>query len=226
MRSIPFERFNAFHQYFDGEGNGMWNVCAQCGGRCEIHKIGTIMPGEKEFMAAGLELSVSDLEAKYLDRLITPHGTVDVLKLKPGCPFLDANYHCTLAERKVKPVLCEIYPVVFEVVQVTNAEGIPTLDVHFDIDELDCPLMHQYYEWGGRKVENPRFAEYRHYFSTVGVERIRALDAPPEFYQIVEQYDSENYDYWALAKLRHVPVNQYDTFTLDEIMSCALGHDL
>jgi len=39
---------------------------------------------------------------------------VDVLKLKPGCPFLDASFRCTIKD--VKVVLCEVYPVVFDVV--------------------------------------------------------------------------------------------------------------
>jgi Fe-S-cluster containining protein len=226
IQSVPFERFEAFHNAFNGEGEGMWSVCAQCGGRCEIYKIGTLLPGEKEFMAAGLNMPIAELEAQYLDRLVTPRGTVDVLKLKPGCPFLDSNYHCTLAERKVKPVLCEIYPVVFEVEQIGGTDEQPELEVHFDIDELDCPLMQSQFERLGKMIANPHVAQYRHYFQQTGIELLKAMDVAPEFYWIVEQYDEGNFDYRALAKRRNVSVREYDTFTLDDLMACNLGHDL
>lgn len=224
MQAVSFEKFDAFHSHFNGEGNGMWQVCAQCGGRCEIYKIGTLLPGEKEYMAAGLNLSLAQLEAQYLDRLVTPRGTVDVLKLKPGCPFLDANYHCTLAEKRVKPVLCEIYPVVFSVEQIGGTQHAPQLEVTFDIDELDCPLMHRHYEWNGHQIDNPHYMNYRQYFKETGIELLQALDAPPEFYWIVAQYDEGNFDYRRLAQCRQKPVNEYDTFTLEDVLACDLGH--
>jgi hypothetical protein len=226
IQNLPPERFQAFHQSFNGEGNGIWDVCAQCGGRCEQHKIGTLMPGEKEYIATQLGISVADLEAKYLDRLVTPRGNVDVLKLMQGCPFLDACYHCTLADNLLKPVLCEVYPVVFEVDVVEDTEDAPEFDVRFLVDEIDCPLVHLTYQWGGRKIVNQRAEEYQKYFETVGIERLRKVGAPPAWYWIVALYDSENFDYRALERKRHVPVNQYDTFTLDELMSCRIGHNL
>ena len=202
----------------------MWDICAQCGGRCEQHKVGTLMPGEKAFIAAELGISVGTLEAAYLDRLVTPRGEVDVLKLKSGCPFLDACFHCTLADSKVKPVLCEIYPVVFEVSEPERAEDEP--QVTFLIDEIDCPLVHLAYQWNGRRVQNPRHREYRAYFESVGIERLRQMGAPVAWYSVVAQYDSDNFDYDALERKRHVSVTQYDTFTLDELMACRVGHDL
>src|SRR5258708_20449593 len=114
FEALPFERFKTFHESFNGEGNGMWDICAQCGGRCEIYKIGSLMPGEKEYIAAQLNISVAEMENKFLDRVETPVGAVDVLKLQPGCPFLDACFHCTLADVKVKPWLSEIYPLAFQ----------------------------------------------------------------------------------------------------------------
>ncbi len=223
---IPFERFEAFHQHFDGEGNGMWEICAKCGGKCEQHKIGTLMPGEKEYIAAKLQLPLADFEARYLDQLVTPRGQVDVLKLAPGCPFLDHCFHCTLADNQVKPVLCEIYPVVFEVHAVADGDSASRLEVEFEIDEIDCPLLHLTYAWSNRQIGNPRFQEYRDYFSTSGIERLRQVDAPAEWYWIASQYDSENFDYDALRRLRSVPVNHYGRFTLEQLMSCSLGHDL
>jgi Fe-S-cluster containining protein len=225
LQPVPFERFLAFHQSFNGEGNGMWNICAQCGGRCEQHKIGTLMPGEKEFIAAQLHLSVAALEAGYLDQLVTPRGTVDVLKLKAGCAFLDTCFHCTLADSQVKPVLCEAYPVVFEVEQIGGTDAAPELSVRFFADEVDCPLMHLNYRWGKHTVLNPRWQEYRAYFEKTAVERLRRVEAPAAWYWIVAQYDTENFDYHALERLRKAPINRYDSFTLDELMACRLGHD-
>jgi len=222
---VPFERFLAFHESFDGERNGMWNSCAQCGGRCEQYKIGTLLPGEKEFIATQVGISVTALEAGYLDRLVTPRGTVDVLKLAASCPFLDTCYHCTLAAHKVKPVLCEAYPVVFEVDQVGGTEQDPELEVRFLIDEIDCPLVHLTYQWGKRSVYTPQWKAYRDYFENTAVERLRQVRAPAAWYWIVAQYDAENFDQQALARVRKVPVNHYATFTLDEIMSCRVGQD-
>src|ERR1051326_8413619 len=215
IQPIPFERFQAFHQSFDGEDNGMWDICAQCGGRCEHYKIGTLMPGEKEYIAAQLGKSIATLEAEYLDRLVTPRGTVDVLKLKVGCLFLDTCFHCTLADHQVKPVLCEAYPAVFEVDQVGGTEAAPELEVRFVVDEIDCPLMHLTYSWRNHRVQNPRWQEHRAYFKTTALDRLRQVGAPAAWYWIVAQYDTENFDYHALQRLRKVPVDQYATITLD-----------
>jgi hypothetical protein len=157
---------------------------------------------------------------------------VDVLKLVPGCPFLDRCFHCTLADKQVKPVLCEIYPVVFEVrvvgedEQTADTGEAPTLEVEFLLDELDCPLLHAAYRWSSREIHNPRAQEYRDYFATMGIQRLRQVGAPAAWYWIVAQYDSENFDYAALKRLRKVPSTSYNTLTLDELMSCSLGHDL
>ncbi len=226
IQPVPVERFFGFHQSFDGEGNGMWDICAQCGGRCEQHKIGTLMPGEKDYIAAQLNLPLTDFEARYLDRLVTPRGTVDVLKLNPGCPFLDSCYHCTLADVQIKPVLCEIYPVVFEVDVVGGTEEAPQLEVRFLVDEIDCPLMHHTYQWASHRVHNPKWEEYRTYFQMKGTERLRKVGAPAAWYWIVAQYDNENFDYHALERLRKVSATQYGVFTLEDLMSCRISHNL
>ncbi len=226
IAKLPPDRFEAFHQSFNGERNGIWNVCEQCGGRCEQHKIGTLMPGQKEYIASQIGLPLATLEAKYLDRLVTPRGTVDVLKLRQGCPFLDSCFHCTLAYNLLKPVLCEVYPVVFEVERLGGSEGYPELEVQFMVDEIDCPLMHAVYSWRKHKVVNSRWQEYRKHFETAGIERLRKVGVPAPWYWIVAQYDCENFDYAALECKRKASVNEYDTFTLDELLSCSIGHDL
>src|SRR5688572_26956483 len=105
---IPIEKFAIFHQEFKGD---TWDICERCGGKCEINKIGSLMPGEAEYIAGTLSCSVEDFRTMYLDGIVTPHGTVDVLKLKPGCPFLSPDFRCTIKD--VKVVLCDVYPVVF-----------------------------------------------------------------------------------------------------------------
>lgn len=225
FQPVPAERFQAFHEAFNGEGNGIWGVCAQCGGRCEIHKIGTLMPGEKEFIASYLGLPVPQFEAKYLDRLVTPRGIVDVLKLVNGCPFLSSSYHCMLADKMLKPVLCEVYPVVFEV-EASDNSAEANLAVKFLVDEIDCPLMHATFHWRGRNIQNPRWQQHRHYFETTGIELLSQVQAPASWYRAVAQYDSENFDYKALERIRQLPADQYATFTLDDLMSCSVGHDL
>lgn len=220
--SIPAERFARFHQVFNGEGNGMWRVCEQCGGRCEQHKIGSLMPGEKEYIASSMGLPVGEFQDRYLDLIVTSRGTVDVLKLKPGCPFLDRQFHCTLADVSLKPVLCEIYPVVFEVDMLSSSTSESEWRVRFEVDEVDCPLMHLYYEWNEHKVHNPRWQEYRRFFEEFGINCLQEVGAPAEWYWIVAQYDSENFDYTSLLNLRRVPVAQCAELTLEEVMSCRL----
>ncbi|HVO43647.1 MAG TPA: hypothetical protein VMT34_13535 [Aggregatilineales bacterium] len=177
-------------------------------------------------MAAKLNWPIDVLENRYLDRLVTPVGAVDVLKIKPGCNFLDACYHCTMADHHVKPVLCDIYPVVVEVARIGGTDEAPEFEVRYAVDELDCPLMHSTYTWRGRTIRNPRYRDYRAYFEKTGMELLSKLEVSVDFYRILEQYDAENYDYPMLLARRHVPVDRYDTFTLDELMACTLGHDL
>ncbi len=223
---VPPAHFAAFHQAFNGEDKGAWEVCTQCGGRCELHKIGSLMPGEKEFIAGKLSLAVDTFAAHYLDQIVTQYGVVDVLKLKPGCPFLDDCFHCTLAHGLVKPVLCEIYPVVFEVRERVLADGTPAPFIEFSIDTIDCPMMHLDFTWGGRRVQNPQWTAHRSHFQTRGVELLQAVAAPVNWYQAVAEFDSENFDYQQLERVRGVPTNQCATLTLDQLMSCRIGHDL
>lgn len=184
------------------------------------------MPGEKEYMASELGISVDELQDKYLDLLVTPRGVTDVLKLTPGCPFLDSCYHCTAADKMAKPVLCEVYPVVFEVMIVDRTTGGKELDVQFEVDQIDCPLMHLTYKWGKHRVSNSQWTKHRQHFETNGVKALRDVGAPAEWYWIVAQYDAENFDYDALKKIRRVPENRYASVTLDELLSCRVGPDL
>src|ERR1044071_433371 len=112
---LPAYHFAAFHRAFQGDTLETFRVCSKCGGACEFNKIGTLMPGEREYMAAIAGLSVDEFTAKYLDFLLMEDGTeLDVLRLINGCPFLDrGTFECNCREYKV--ILCEIYPIDFQI---------------------------------------------------------------------------------------------------------------
>ena len=185
------DRFIDFHKEFKGDGR-WWQVCAECGGECENHKIGSLMPGEKEYIARTLDLSPEVFHDRYLDCVITPLGGIEVLKLKPGCPFLDSDYHCII--RSTKIVLCDVYPIAFE---VTNNI------VQFHLD-LDCPLS--------------RDKEVERYFKQVGIPALERLQAPVEWYRAVALFDSFNIDY-EIIKSSRKDVSRSEFFTLEQILA-------
>src|SRR5262249_50145738 len=82
--------FADFHSSFRGDTKEIFSVCAKCGGACEFNKIGTLMPGEREYMAATAKVSVAEFSARFLDTIVMEDGMeLDVLRLINGCPFLD-----------------------------------------------------------------------------------------------------------------------------------------
>ncbi len=187
---IPANRFQKFHETFQVD---TWDSCALCGGQCEINKIGSLMPGEPEFIAKHLGMDVGKFRDLYLDAIITPYGTVDVLKLKPGCPFLSCDFRCTITD--VKVVLCEVYPIVFE---VTGNE------VDFMLDDW-CPIVRL----------RPQIAAL---FAERGFPAIRALDAPLDWYRAVATYDSFCIDYDKLYVSR-AATPDYTALPLSQIMA-------
>lgn len=185
---LPPEKFETFHREFKGD---TWDICERCGGKCEINKIGSLMPGEAEYIAQTRGETVEEFRAQYLDGVVTPYGTVDVLKLKPGCPFLSADFRCTIKD--VKVVLCDVYPVVFEVKNEV---------VNFELDEW-CPIV--------RHVP-----ELANIFETTAIPALKNLDAPADWYRAVEMYDYLCVDYDKLyAKRASQP--GYAVLTLDQI---------
>lgn len=190
---IAREGFEEFHREFHGD---TWDVCARCGGKCEIHKIGSLMPGEAEYIAGKLAMGIAEFRDRYLDGIVTPLGIVDVLKLKPGCPFLSADYRCTIPD--VKVVLCDVYPIVFEV-----GEN----DVEFLVDKW-CPIT--------RHV--PELARI---FERDGIPALRRLQAPLEWYRAVKLYDDMCVDYDRIFALR-ASESGYALLTLDQIAACQI----
>jgi Fe-S-cluster containining protein len=184
-----------YHSLFEGD---TYDACARCGGKCEIYKVSTLLPGEKQYMASYFNMPLCDFENKYLDCLDTPYGKVDVLKMKNGCPFLDKEYHCTALP--VKPVLCDSYPIVMD---------IKGNRIEFRIDQHDCPMVH----W-------PEYEKYVRNFAENGTAAMRQLDAPLEWWKLVMLYDEYDFDYVRIEKeLRHSP--EYETFFIEDILSYA-----
>lgn len=182
---IPQEKFAEFHRSFHGERIDSWKVCHDCGGRCEHNKIGSLLPGEAEFITRTRNLYIS----KYIDTIETPFGIVEVLELKPGCPFL-FNFHCSLDREKA--ILCDTYPIVFKV----SARA-----VRFSLDP-GCPLR-----------LNPQVANY---FKKIGIPALKKLDVPLLWWQAVATFDRYNFDYEILAKL---PRTNGRAFTLEQILT-------
>lgn len=194
FKQIPAHIFAEFHKSFRGDTAATFKVCAACGGACEFNKIGTLMPGEREYMAGVAGLSVEDFSEKYLDSIRMENGReLDVLRLINGCPFLNrGSFKCDCREYKV--VLCEIYPLAFYVRQ-----GL----VHFELDDW-CPIS-----------DTSRF---RRRFLEIGVPAVKKLGVPVEWYECVAKYDDLYFDYVALQEYRR-DVNKPQTFTFEELLS-------
>ncbi|AKB72822.1 YkgJ family cysteine cluster protein [Methanosarcina mazei] len=193
FQKIPMNIYEKFHRTFSGSNQNTFNVCNKCGGACEHNKIGTLLPGEKEYMAKKMGMSLSEFKLKYLDVLEMDDGTlIHVLKLGELCPFL--NTETELCEcRDFKPVICKIYPVVF-----TVESG----KVKFSIDDW-CQLSR-------KKV-------CRNYFESV-IPLLYRLPVPVEWFRHVVSYDDLYFDYDQLRESRKGK-SRYAVFTLKELLN-------
>jgi hypothetical protein len=205
MRYKPISRkkFKEYHRAFSGDTIETFKVCAACGGACEHTKIGTLMPGEREYMATEAGFSVTEFTERFLDVIVMDDGMeLDVLRLCDGCPFLaPGTFECTC--RRFKVVLCEIYPITFHV-----EDG----RVHFEVDDW-CPIS-----------DTLRF---RRHFLEVGVAAFSRLKASISWYQNVARYDELHFDYKALEAYRKSRW-KLQTFTFEELLRCQradLAHD-
>jgi uncharacterized protein len=191
FQTIGKEAFARFHAEFQGD---TWDICGRCGGKCEINKIGSLMPGEAEYIAANLGVNLEEFRDTYLDGIVTRYGVVDVLKLKPGCPFLTPDFHCRIPD--VKVVLCDVYPVVFRVCEDK---------VIFSLDPW-CPIVRY-------------IPELSKQFEAKGIPAIERLNGPVEWYRAVELYDGLCVDYNKLFALRRHNVG-YVELTLQQVENC------
>jgi len=188
---IPAARFDAFHSEFHGD---TWDLCRTCGGRCEINKIGPLMPGESDYIAARMGLDIGTFKREFLDAVETPYGVVQVLKMKPECPCIDSEFKCTI--REFKAVLCSTYPIVFEV------KGGKVL---FDLDP-----------WCAIVSGKPETAII---FKEKGIAALEKLAAPADWYQAVACFDDFQVDYFKILKLRSGNMDFF-SFTINDIRSC------
>lgn len=185
---IPEMRYENFHREF--QSNTGTN-CELCRGKCEAIKIGSLMPGEAEYIAGKIGRSIHKFRDQYLDGIETPYGIIDILKVKPVCPFLDSGYSCSI--KYFKPVLCEIYPVVF---------AVKHANINFFLDSW-CPIV--------RHVP-----DLSNHFTEAAIPAIKRISAPLTWYQAIETFDGMCIDYEKLFKLRTHRLD-YLIFSLDEI---------
>lgn len=165
--------FEAFHRSFSGD---TYATCVKCGGRCEKLKIATLLPGEKEYMTETLHLPAEAM-ADCLDQIETPAGLIDVIKLTgPGCRFLDPQYKCTAIP--AKPVLCDVYPLVFRVADDK---------ILFDLLDEDCPAVRRNDKFLLDIIDRAEPA-------------LCWVDAPLEWWQAVGLLDPYDFDYDRMEK--------------------------
>jgi len=193
FKKIPMHMYENFHKIFSGSNPNTFEICRKCGGACEHNKIGTLLPGEKEYMAKKMGISISEFKLRYLDILKMDDGTlVHVLKLGELCPFLNKETEaCDCSD--FKPIICKIYPVVFTV---------DAGKVNFTIDNW-CQLSR-------KKV-------CRNYFESA-IPLLSHLPIPVEWFNHVVSYDDLYFDYEQLRECRKGK-GQYAVFTLEELLS-------
>ncbi len=191
FKKIPIHIYESFHKMFGGANENTFKTCKECEGACEYNKIGTLLPGEKEYMAKEMGISAYEFEVRYLDILKMDDGTrLYVLKLGKVCPLLNKETkECEC--RNFKPIFCKVYPVVFTV----EAQKIK-----FTIDNW-CKLS--------------RKKAFRTYFEKA-IPLLSSLPIPVEWFTYVASYDNFCFDYNQLEK--YGSKKKYEIFSLDEIL--------
>lgn len=195
FKPISFEAFEAFHTNFKGDNEEIFAVCQKCGGQCEYDKISTLLPGEKEYMAAKLGMPVQEFENLYLDSILIKGSELDVLKFNTTCPFLDLGSHKCQC-RDIKVVFCEIYPIT---PYIEDGKLCFTLD-------SNCKLC-----------QEKQF--YKHFCET-GITSLTNLSIPLEWYKRVITYDELSFDYHKLLDFRSKPLDQKEAFHVRTVLKC------
>lgn len=184
--------YDNFHKMFSGANADTFKVCKDCEGMCEYSKIGTLLPGEKEYMAKELGISVKEFELRFLDILRFDDGTqLYLLKLEKLCPFLNEETKECVCQN-FKPIFCKVYPVVF-----TVKAG----EIKFELDNW-CKLS--------------RKKTFRSHFEKI-IPVLSSLPIPEEWFTYVASYDNLCFDYNQLEKYRNG--KNINIFSLGEIVS-------
>jgi uncharacterized protein len=189
---IPESEFERFHNSFKGDNTEIFSICSKCEGKCEYAKIGSLLPGEKEYIAKKMSMETNAFKDLYLDGILFKDNyIVDVVKMISPCPFLDKQtFNCTIKNFKV--ILCEIYPIVWE---ISNNE------VQFYLDK-ECPLSQS--------------DQLTSYFFNSGIPLIKSMNIPLEWIKKVETYDSLDINYSSLQKERKT--SKYQLWDIDTIL--------
>lgn len=184
--------YDDFHKMFSGANADTFKVCKDCEGMCEYNKIGTLLPGEKEYMAKKMGISVTEFEIRFLDILRLDDGTqLYLLKLEKLCPFLnEETKECEC--QNFKPIFCKVYPVIF-----TVKAG----EIKFELDNW-CKLS--------------RKKAFRSHFEKV-IPALYSLPVSREWFIYVASYDNLCFDYNQLEKYRNG--KNIKIFSLGEIVN-------
>jgi len=193
------DRIRAYHACFRGD---TYDACGRCGGRCEKHKTCTLVPGEKQYIAASLGVPVSQFERRCLDRLDTPFGSVDVIRLDRACPLLDVDKRCSVID--AKPILCDCYPIV-----LAPSRGRP----RFTVDRRGCPMT----RW-------PAYSSRVEEFVARGVPALARLGLDATWRRMVALYDEFDFDCAAIGRSleRETP---HGPVPVEELLAFARGAD-
>lgn len=193
---IPKSGFMKFHKMFKGDSQEMFKICLKCRGICEYRFIGTLLPGEPEFMASEMKISINEFRNRYLDGIDCNGVVMDVLKMVNPCPFLDEK-RFTCSCKKFKVIYCDIYPI--------NIKSHGT-QLTYSID--NCPL--------GRN------RKFRSYFLGMGIKALEALNIPVTWLDVVLLYDKVRVDYNAFHEMRKS--RNYQVFKLETILKYNKGN--
>ena len=189
-KPIPKSEFRKFHKRFKGDSQDIFKLCLKCGGICEYSFIRTLLPGEPEFMANEMKISINEFGNRYLDGINCKGVIMDVLKMVNPCPFLDQKT-LTCSCRKFKVIYCDIYPI-----NIRSHRNKLT----YAID--NCPL--------GRN------RKFRSYFLARGIDAQQSLNIPVTWMNVVLLYDSVSVDYNVFDGIRKS--RNYQVFDLETIL--------
>lgn len=192
---VSHAELDRFHSLFRGDTAITFSTCVACGGVCEQKAITCLLPGEAEYIAAKHGQPLQQFRDQCLDGILVDGELIDVTKCTKICPMLNnASGACGL--RGYKPVLCLIYPLLFEPV----AGGW-----RYYMDR-DCPLS--------------RREDTRRYFEEDGANLARQLLTDHVWLRRVYIFDQYIFDYHQFEAIRNCPSHEYRIFTIDEILAC------